>query len=311
MNSLNQKIYDNSILGRRLDLKLGFGCNNNCRFCVQSYKKKLGDKPTSRIKKELQESFADGIKEVVFTGGEPTVRSDIIELVSYAHSLGYRNIQIQSNARMFFYKEFCEKIIDAGANEFAPAIHGHISQLHDYLTRSPGSFKQAIQGIKNLKELGQTVMANSVVTKPNYAHLPELAKLLLNLNVDQFQMAFVHAGGNAYTYFDQIVPRKSLAAPYIKRALQLGIDAGVRVMAEAIPYCFMEGYEKYVSEPYIPSTKLIDFNYVDMNFENTRISAGKCKTEKCKICRYYSVCEGPWREYPERRGWDEFIPVKN
>ena len=295
---------------RRLDLKLGFSCNNNCRFCVQGDKKKLGDKSTDRIKKELRETIEEGIDEVVLTGGEPTVRKDILELVSYAHDLGYRIIQIQTNGRMFFYKEFCERMIGAGANEFSPAIHGHTAEIHDYLTRTPGSFNQTVQGIKNLKELGQYVLTNSVVTGPNYAKLPELARLLVELNVDQFQLAFVHACGNAEKYFDEIVPRKSLAAPYIKKALQVGIDAGVRVMAEAMPYCFMQGYEKYVSELYIPSSKVIDFNSVDPNFEATRVSLGKCKAEKCKKCRYYLVCEGPWREYPERRGWGEFVPVK-
>ncbi|MEM3556115.1 MAG: radical SAM protein [Candidatus Micrarchaeia archaeon] len=296
-------------MAERLDLKVGFSCNNNCRFCVQGNKKTLGDKSSSQIKKELRETVDEGINQVVFTGGEPTIRKDIIELVSYAHDLGYELIQIQTNGRMLYYKDFCERLIKAGANEFSPAIHGHIAELHDYLTRSPGSFNQTVQGIKNLKELNQRVITNSVVTKPNYRHLPELATLLVQLDVDQFQMAFVHAGGNAYTYFDQIVPRKCLAAPYIKRALQIGINAGIRVMAEAVPYCFMQGYERYVSELYIPPTKVIDFASTDPRFEETRVSEGKCKTDKCKRCKYYLICEGPWREYPERRGWEEFNPV--
>ncbi|QLJ53376.1 MAG: hypothetical protein Sv326_1201 [Candidatus Fermentimicrarchaeum limneticum] len=296
-------------MGRRLDLKVGFSCNNNCSFCVQGRKKNLGDKTAAQIKKDLKDTIEEGIEEVVFTGGEPTVRKDILELVSYATDLGYKIIQIQSNGRMFFYKKFCEDIIRAGANEFSPAIHGHIPQLHDYLTRSPGSFEQTVQGIRNLKGMNQHIITNSVVTKPNYRHLPELAELLVQLQVDQFQMAFVHADGNAYLYFDRIVPRKSLAAPYIKRALQIGIDAKIRVMAEAIPYCFMKGYEQYVSEIYIPSTKIIDFEFTDPNFEYTRASQGKCKAPKCKRCKYYLICEGPWKEYPERRGWEEFVPI--
>jgi len=73
----------------------------------------------------------------------------------------------------------------------------------------------------------------------------------------------------------------------------------------------MEGYEKYCSEIYIPPTQIRDFGgIVDPKFEETRVNEGKVKREECKDCKYYLVCEGPWKEYPEKRGWDEFKPVK-
>ena len=117
--------------------------------------------------------------------------------------------------------------------EFSPAVHGHIPELHDFLTRSQGSFNQTIQGIKNIKKHRVPIITNTVVTKPNYRYLPEIAKLLVKLGVNQFQLAFVHPIGNAYKNFDSIVPRISLAAPYIHRGLQIGIDAGIRVTPRA------------------------------------------------------------------------------
>jgi len=296
---------------RRLDLKVGFACNNNCRFCAAGHKREMGNKDTERIKSELLKGITEGFQEVVLTGGEPTIRLDIIELVSYASSIGYEDIQLQSNGRMFSYMKFCEGIVEAGGNEFALSIHGPTAEIHDFLTRVPGSFEQTVQGIKNLRSLDQHILTNSVVTKSNYLHLPELAHFLVGLGVDQLQMAFVHAVGNADKNFDYIVPRKSLAAPYIKRALQIGLDAGIKVMAEDMPYCFMKGYESYLGELYAPSTQVVDIDHIIPKFEETRVKEGKCKGEVCKRCKYYSVCEGPWREYPERRGWSEFIPVED
>jgi MoaA/NifB/PqqE/SkfB family radical SAM enzyme len=295
---------------RRRDIKLGFACNNNCRFCAVGHKKCLGSKDTERIKSEIYKNSHE-FEEIVLTGGEPTVRPDILELVAYAREVGYEYIQIQSNGRMFCYKKFCEGIIDAGLNEFALSLHGPTAEIHDFLTQSPGSFEQTVQGIKNLKELDQCVLCNSVATKSNYTHLPEIAHLLVNLGVFQFQMAFVHGMGNADENFDYIVPRKSLAAPYIKKALQVGIDAGVRVMSEDMPYCFMKGYEKYIGELFIPSSEVIDIDEIIPKFEDVRIEKGKCKGEKCKKCKYYRICEGTWKDYPERRGWSEFIPVED
>ncbi len=294
---------------KRVDIKTGFLCNNNCRFCVQAHKKKHGNRSTTDIKKDLRDAKKNSCSGVVFTGGEPTIRKDLIELVSYAKGLGFDKIQIQSNARMLNYGNLCKKLIDAGANEFSPAIHGHIAQLHDYLTRSAGSFKQTVQAIKNLRALDQYIITNTVVVKPNYRYLPKLARLLVQLKVDQFQFAFMHAVGNAEKHFDQMMPWVSLASPYIKKGLQVGIDNNIKVMAEAMPFCTMQGYEKYCSESYIPKTEIRDVNSYDPSYETTRRTEGKMKFPQCRKCKYDYICEGPWKEYPEKRGNDEFQPV--
>jgi len=293
---------------KRVDIKTGFICNNNCRFCVQAHKKKFGNRGTETIKRDLEEAKKT-CSGVVFTGGEVTMRDDILDLVSHAKMLDYEIIQIQTNARMLSYKPLCEKLIKAGANEFSPAIHGHTPKLHDSLTRTKGSFEQTIAGIKNLKRLKQIVITNTVVVKQNYRYLPEISRLLVNLDVAQFQFAFVHPIGNAYKYYDLIVPKMSSAAPYIKKGLQIGVDAGIKVMAEAMPYCIMKGYEDYVSEKFIPETEIMDVDMVIDDYKSVRIKEGKTKFPQCKKCKYDKRCEGPWKEYPKKKGSKEFKPI--
>ena len=294
----------------RVDIKVGFTCNNNCRFCVVADMRHIGDQTTEKIKRDLELGRTNGAIEVVLTGGEPTIRPDIFEIVSHARNLGFRFIQIQTNGRMFYYKKFCEEIIKSGANVFSPALHGHKPEIHDYLTRSPGSFNQTVTGIKNLRELDQTLSTNSVITKQNYKFLPELARLFVDLKVDGFQFAFPHAVGNAYRNFDEIVPLKSAIMEYVRRALDIAIDSGVRVMVEAYPFCFMKNYEKYCSEFYIPPTEVRYPDSVTPDFERERKTKYKSKGPQCRECKYFSICEGPWREYPQIIGWDEFKPVK-
>jgi len=297
-------------MSKRVDIKTGFLCNNNCLFCVQGYNKSKGNRSTEDILKDLEEAKKTGCEGVVFTGGEVSIRDDLFELLSYAKKLRFSLIQVQTNGRRFYYKDFCKKAIDAGMNEFAPALHGHVPELHDYLTSCNGAFKQVTQAIKNVKEYGIYVITNTVVVKPNYRHLPEIAKLLINLKVDQYQFAFVHATGNAQDNFESIVPKVSLAAPYIHKGLQIGIDAGKKVMAEAMPYCVMHGYEDYVSELYIPETEIRGLKKYEPDFESVRKTQGKTKFPQCKDCEYDSICEGPWKEYPEKFGSKEFQPVR-
>lgn len=292
----------------KLDLKTGFKCNNSCKFCVQAHKKQFGDKPAEILKAYLKESSRD-FKSVVFTGGEITIRKDILELIDYARGCGYKDIILQSNGRMFAYKAFCIKAIEAGANMFAIAIHGHKPELHDYLTTSKGSFAQTYQGLKNLVSLNQSITTNTVITKSNYRHLPEIAKMLALLSVKSSQLAFPHMLGNAMKNYKSVIPKKSLIEPYVKAALDISTKYGARMMTEAIPYCFMNGYEKYVVEKYIPMTKIYDLDFTIENFTEVRKKYGKVKGKMCPACKYNDECEGPWREYPQLFGWSEFKAV--
>lgn len=295
----------------RLDLKVGFACNNHCLFCVQGNKRERFGRRSREELDEILTSNADRAG-VVFTGGEPTLHTDIRWLVARARELGYRSIQVQTNGRMFAYKSFCKEIIKAGVTEVSPALHGHRPELHDYLTTVDGSFEQTTAGIRNLKRLGVRVVTNTVITRSNFRHLPEIARLLVSLGVDQYQLAFVHPVGSAgpERNFNSVVPRFQLIEPYVHRGLDVGLAAGRIVMTEAIPYCFMEGYEQYVGERIMPSTKIFDAEGVIEEYRDYRQGEGKLKGPQCKECSLDAVCEGPWREYPERYGWDEFIPVK-
>lgn len=295
---------------KRVDIKTGFICNNNCLFCVQADNKCKGNRSFEEIKSDLEDS-KERCSEVVLTGGEVTIRADFFEIVELAKSLGYKNIQIQSNGRMFNSLGFCKKALEAGATSFALALHGYCEEQHDGLTMASGSFKQTVKAIKNLKSLDGDVLMNTVVVKQNYKDLEKIAKLLVSLDVDQFQFAFVHAMGNAWKNYDEVVPKMSDVKGYLHKGLQIGIDAGKKVMAEAMPYCMMKGYEDYVAERFIPSTEVRGKEYQNTDdFGEQRRNSGKKKFIQCCECKFDKMCEGPWRDYPERMGEEEFEAVK-
>ncbi|MFA6383883.1 MAG: radical SAM protein [Candidatus Omnitrophota bacterium] len=298
-------------MSHRIDIKVGYSCNNHCIFCVQGDKRsRIGDKSHKEVLSILEKRRRDN-NEVVFTGGEVTIRDDFFVLLRRAAKLRYDVIQVQSNGRMFAYEEFCEKAVKAGANSFALALHGSTKKVHDLLTRVPGSFDQTVRGIGNLKKLKQKVLLNTVVTKANYKDLPRIAELLVSMSVDQFQFAFVHicdtlAGNRGLV--KEIVARKSMVEKYVKKGLQTGIDSNIPVMAEALPYCFMKGYEQYISDRFIPPTS-IEETFFTENYEKARKEEDKIKGPRCAACASNDVCEGPWKEYPAIFGWEEFKPV--
>ena len=294
---------------KRLDLKIGFACNNRCHFCAQGEKRGVLDRrPLDQIVRALAAAAADGVKGVVFTGGEPTLHPDLPAAVSAAKSAGFESIQIQSNGRRFAYPAYCRQLLAAGVTEFSPSLHGSRAKIHDDQTRAPGAWRQVVSGIRNLKSLGAKVLTNSVVTKGNYTDLPALARLLVHLGVDQFQFAFIHIVGSAAEAAQDIVPRKSEAVPYMLEGMRIGKAARIRCYTEAVPYCLLEGMTDCSSENMIPDGPVVDLDFKLTSWKKYRTSKGKAKRALCRACLYDSTCEGPWREYPRLYGWREFVP---
>lgn len=299
---------------KRIDMKIGFKCNNYCKFCVQGNKRyECKDKTTDEIKISLKKGREIGANSLIFTGGEPTIRfREIIEWIKFAKQIGYQYIHLQTNGRTLAYLDYCKKLIDAGVNQFGPSIHGSKASIHDNLTRSSGSWSQTVQGIKNLKKLKQEILSNTVVTKLNYKDMPDIAKLLVGLRVNQFQFAFMHINSiiaNDPKLIKELVPRFNVIMPYIIKGINIGTDANIPAVTEAIPYCFMKGYENHIAE-----NKALDTYSFDATIEREYTSKIRKHTIKatglsCKSCMYFENCEGTWKEYAEIFGWSEFRPV--
>ncbi len=296
-------------LPSRLDLKVGFSCNNRCQFCVQGDKReRFEDRHVDELIGFL-ESHRAVANSIVFTGGEPTLHPDLLTLIGRARALGYHPIQVQTNGRRLAYKSFVRALADAGVTEIAPALHGSNAAIHDGLTRARSAFIQVVRGIKNARAADLPVITNTVVVRDNLEDLVHVARLLVELRVQQVQFAFVHPVGSAGNDgFEAVVARLSDAVPHIQRALDVVQAAGIPAFTEAVPYCFMSGYEHCVVERRIPDTLVVDAELVIEDYSTHRVVEGKAKGPRCPQCTWTSMCEGPWREYPERFGWDEFEP---
>ncbi len=297
------------MIRKRIDVKLDYSCNNNCKFCGEADNRSLQDKTTKKVKQELMLARSN-YTEVVLTGGEPTIRRDIFEIIFYAKKLGFSLIQLQTNARMFSYGGFTRKMFNAKSLrkrvQCFVSIQGHNHKIHDFLTRVDGSFEQTIRGIDNLKKYNVFLITDTVITKQNYKFLPDIAKFLISLGVDDLQFCFVHPMGNAWRYFDEVVPKISDVAPYVHKAIDIGEKSRVNVRVEGIPFCFMEDYESNILETYLRPKNLERLDCIN---RKSLESHGRTKRSKCFKCRYYNVCLGTWREYVDKRRFDEFRPV--
>ena len=289
----------------RLDLKIVYKCNNFCRFCVNSKNdRNLPGITKHDIKTKLREGRRKGAVEVAFSGGEPTIRKDIIELVKFSKETGYETIMLITNGRMLSDKNFAHKIIDAGANKFMVSIHGN-EKTHDYLTRTNGSFKQTIDGIKNIKSHGATLITETVVNKLNYKKLPETINNLVSYGSGICQIDFVIPSGEAIKNKDEIIPKYEETTKYVYKTIEnLKINGNSdKIIVMGFPKCFMQGYESYMNEPNIPNIK-ISSEKDEQNTKNynQHRAKNKIKTKKCQKCKDFYTCEGIWKNYLEIHG---------
>ncbi len=300
----------------KADIKLGYTCNNNCVHCVISDQRDRArtlrgsvDRGTNEFVRELEDARRLDVRDIVFTGGEPTIRKDLPVLLGVAREMGFR-LHVQTNARMLAYRPLAEELAAFDAT-WVVALHGPEADVHDRVTRVSGSFEQTVQGVRHMRELGQRVVGKVVLSQFNAAFQKETIGRLVELGVPYVNVAFPHALGSARELFDEVVPRYADVVPHAHAALDRYADEAV-VYYEAIPLCFMQGYEKHVAEYACLALKQPAVHkQLDMDTRDWKEARKeqKAKFPQCKRCKYDAVCEGPWKEYPERFGSEEFIPV--
>ena len=298
----------------------GYKCNNRCIFCINWDKENIPSKTTFQIKKIMAGAISRGSTYLEIIGGETTMRPDIIELISFAKDLGFKTIMMSTNGRMYSYKKFTEKILQAGLNSIVFSIHGHTAQLHDSLTQVNGSFEQLKKGIENVKKIKKKLNlkinlgSNTCIIKQNYKYLPQIGQYIHDLGIDNAEFIFVDPNyGAAFDFFNKLVPKISQIAPFVHKCLDIGKkNNAAHWHIRYVPLCYFVNYLDQVSELQEVETfktEHIAPDFYNPNAEKGRKCIGRAKTKQCKGCLLYNKCEGIWKEYLKHYGDKELHPV--
>jgi len=296
----------------KVEVMMNWQCNQRCIFCSVGHllEKERTTKSLEEVKKDLEFAKERGANIISFSGGEPTIRKDIFEAVSYADSLGFEVIEIQSNGRMLKYKDFAERLASSGVNRVLVSIHAPNAELEDFLTQAKGSFDEKVRGLKNLEELGIEKRTSTVINSYNYRLLPELAEFLLQFKKKTkcHHLNFAIPDGFAKRNFKELVPDISKAKPFIEKACGIVQLAGGVVFLHNVYPCIMPKHASLMAELNVSNTVLLGPGFA-IDLEKNRKKYRKTGPE-CPKCRYRLLCPKPWQEYTRERGFSEFKPVK-
>ena len=298
-------------------LVLGYNCNNNCIYCLYGDNKKEGDMSTKEVKKALEEIKKE-TSTISFSGGDVTIRADFFQLLEYTKNLGFNNISIETNGRMFSNNEFAEKTLKIIPNVTFSISPTHINpKIHDKITRVNGSWKQTIKGIKNLVGLGnRNIMIAFVVCKFNYNILPSAVEFFNDLGVRRIDFILVRKSGYARENYDNIAVRIKEIKQYLFKAFDKGYENNINVSSYGFPFCCLGNYKHNAFELGLIKSKLqgneVIFRYrtnTEKHFDE-RLKGRRVKIRVCKKCKYYDLCEGIWNGYIETFGVKEFKPLR-
>jgi len=156
-------------------------CNHYCLMCSQP-PKAADDSWLLDEAENLIPLIPKNTPELVFTGGEPTTnRERFLKIISLTKSYLPRTaIHILSNGRSFKDPAFAEKYaqIELPDAMVGIPVYSDDPTLHDYIVQARGAFDETIQGILNLKRLGQKVEIRVVIHKLSVQRLPELCEFI-------------------------------------------------------------------------------------------------------------------------------------
>jgi radical SAM protein with 4Fe4S-binding SPASM domain len=169
----------------RMDLALTFKCQNDCVHCYAGGPHETSEVNTSQWKEVIDRLNQIGIFILTFTGGEPTLRDDLPELLQYAQNRGIVTGLI-TNGRRLKDKEYVKTLEKAGLDFVQVTLESHKPQIHDLMTGVEGSWKETVVGIKNAVRSQIYVTTNTTLSKHNAPEFLRTIDYIQELGVAAF-----------------------------------------------------------------------------------------------------------------------------
>jgi MoaA/NifB/PqqE/SkfB family radical SAM enzyme len=301
---------------RSLLVLTGFSCNNNCIVCsLKDRHKFYPDRMTSDIMKDIAEARKKGFNAVEFTGGEPTIRKDIIELVAYAKKVGFKTIALSTNGRMFSYAPFAKKILDAGLNKVSFSLLGISERMHNGVSRTPGSFKEIIAGIKNVQKNPKVcINISSVISSLNVKNLKKFGLFVLSLGVKNWYLLDLISDGNAKKNYSVLSVKPEILKKEINSLKGL-VSRFQGIGFFDFPLCFFD--QKLLESDHLiiinAKTRLETSLQVGYNSSRTHADKKgifqdpyKKHLKICPKCKFYRECGGIGKDYLKAFGSQKF-----
>ena len=276
-------------------------CDQRCVFCSEGVREKKPAPSTETVKSIIDGLIDDqGIKCVLFMGGEITLRRDFLELARYVVERGLR-LNIATNGLRFAREQFARDAL-AFIDGMEVSFHAHTAELARAIT-GRDRFDDLLQAVHNICAIKPDVQItfNIVLNRLNLPHLLETTRL-----VSQFDLpyaAMIH-----YKYIKvagRVLDEPSLVPSYtelegpLTEAMQFCIDRDIHYLFEGVPYCIIPGYLSGAADAigglhdstfYSMNRELLSGDEDPLDYELTKQVSHY--PPPCALCDFKGTCPG-------------------
>ncbi len=232
-------------------------CNQKCVHCYAAGQT-LSDEEelsTEEWKKALDICRAAGIPQVTFTGGEPTMRDDLFELIEYARWFISR---LNTNG-IRLTPEYCKKLHEAELDSVQITFYSADPEIHNKLVGAP-QYAHTVEGIDNALREGLSVSINTP---------------LCTLNRDYVKtLKFLREKGVIYVTCSGLITTGNAAGEASER-LQLTGNELEKILRDAVSYCHSNGMEIAFTSPGWIAPEVFD----ELNIPSP--TCGACLSNMC------------------------------
>ncbi len=206
-------------------------CNQNCVHCYaanqpEACETELG---TEEWKKIIDKCRETGIPQITFTGGEPTMREDLFELIDYAKWFVTR---LNTNG-IKLTDDYCRSLMNASVDSVQITFYSSDEEIHNKLVGA-ARYKDTVAGIENALEAGLNISINTPLCTLNRDYVSTLK--------------FLHDKGVTYVTCSGLITTGNAALPE-SESLQLSHEELRNILKESVEFCFDNGMEISFTSP--------------------------------------------------------------
>ncbi len=205
-------------------------CNLTCAHCLVSSHPGADPGPsTEHLLRVISEAKELGASRFYFTGGEPFLRKDMIQLIEHVTQTLDSELIVLTNATLFrgtLLKQL--EALDRTKIKFQISLDGATPEVNDPI-RGEKTFENITRGIQTVSEMGIDISLTAVLTGTNLDDLPKLPALAKSLDVGSIHVMWMHRRGRILEHDELPFPTNDQMLESMRRIKQHADECGVRL----------------------------------------------------------------------------------
>lgn len=273
-------------LPRIFILELTKRCNNNCLYCYGSWEEQnssddhpsqeeMSTEEVKAVVSKLQKETP--VESIGLSGGEPMLRADLPEILSFIRSKGIAPVLI-TNGTLLTKERVAETMI---GGEYEVPLLSYRSEIHDYLSGRSGAWDAVVEGMINVRDAGGNLTAVFVATKLNCGDLANTAELAIALGANGLMYNRINLGIHNLRYSEQLLPTPGMIQENLEILDAIGKTYEIPIVSAVVIEPCVVDVQKY---------KHIHFGWCPLADENSYFTIDPAGN--VRICNHSPVILG-------------------